>query len=93
MYTTPSPHASAVPPGTLTHPPQTQPVQGQVQHGTAGHAVPLQSAARAYAAAPVAPRPVNASTFVTGAYQRTGDPAIDRMVRFEAACKQFGTGF
>ncbi|MCW2928782.1 MAG: hypothetical protein JWM86_2750 [Thermoleophilia bacterium] len=31
------------------------------------------------------------ATFVTGAYQASGDPAIDRMVRLEAACKRFGS--
>lgn len=31
------------------------------------------------------------ATFVTGAYQASGDPMIDRMLRLEAACKRFGS--
>lgn len=44
-----------------------------------------------YAATPVAPRPNAGAAFVTGAYQASGDPAIDRMIRLEAACKRFGS--
>jgi hypothetical protein len=29
--------------------------------------------------------------FVTGAYEASGDPMIDRMRRLEAACKRFGS--
>ncbi len=43
-------------------------------------------------AAPVARYNVGAA-FVTGAYQSSGDPAIDRMVALEAACKRFGSPF
>ena len=38
-------------------------------------------------AAPVARQNVGA------AYQASGDPAIDRMVALEAACKRFGSPF
>lgn len=31
------------------------------------------------------------AAFVTGAYQSSGDAAIDRMLRLEAACKRFGS--
>jgi hypothetical protein len=31
------------------------------------------------------------TAFMTGAYQSSGDPAIDRMLRLEAACKRFGS--
>lgn len=31
------------------------------------------------------------AAFVTGAYQSSGDVAIDRMLRLEAACKRFGS--
>jgi hypothetical protein len=41
-------------------------------------------------AAPAATQRAGAM-FVTGAYQTSGDPAIDRMIRLEAACKRFGS--
>ncbi len=34
---------------------------------------------------------VPSTAFVTGAYQSSGDPAIDRMLRLEAALKRFGS--
>ena len=45
--------------------------------------------APAFHAAPI--RPSVGAAFVTGAYQASGDPAIDRMVALEAACKRFGS--
>jgi hypothetical protein len=38
-----------------------------------------------------APRQSAGAAFVTGAYQSSGDPMIDRMLRLEAACKRFGS--
>jgi len=43
--------------------------------------------ATAIPAAPVRP----GAAFVTGAYELSGDPMIDRMRRLEAACKRFGS--
>jgi hypothetical protein len=31
------------------------------------------------------------AAFMTGAYELSGDPMIDRMRRLEAACKRFGS--
>jgi hypothetical protein len=57
-------------------------------HGIPGQAVAAQQVP--HYAAPVA-RPNVGAAFVTGAYQASGDPAIDRMVALEAACKRFGS--
>jgi hypothetical protein len=57
------------------------------QHG-GSHGIPGQPVAAA-PTRPAAQRP--GATFVTGAYQASGDPAIDRMIRLEAACKRFGS--
>lgn len=54
---------------------------GMHQHGIGARAQSPAAAARAQGAA----------AFVTGAYQASGDPAIDRMIRLEAACKRFGS--
>jgi hypothetical protein len=58
------------------------------QYGIPGG--PMQYAPQQFAAAPIAGRSA-ATTLVTGAYQSSGDPAIDRMLRLEAACKRFGS--
>jgi hypothetical protein len=49
---------------------------------------------------PAAPQPAFAqrpqqagASFMTGAYQSSGDPAIDRMLRLEAAAKRFAPLF
>ena len=100
-----APHASAASspgmPLTTSHHTQVQ------QHGHpqglppaaaqpgGSHGIPGQAAAPTAVpqyAAPVARANVGA-TFVTGAYQSVGDPAIDRMIRLEAACKRFGSPF
>ena len=56
----------------------------------AGYVAPhpaLQATPQARSAAP-------GTAFVsTGAYEPTGDPAIDRMIRLEAAAKRFGPAF
>ncbi len=94
-----APHASAATPPVSphsTHPPQVQHGLPQglppaASHG-GSHGIPGQVAAtQPQYAAPVA-RNVGAA-FVTGAYQASGDPAIDRMVALEAACKRFGSPF
>jgi hypothetical protein len=54
------------------------------------HAAPVAMQAADPAAIPQRAQQVGAA-FVTGAYQASGDPAIDRMLRLEAACKQFGS--
>lgn len=80
-----------VQPGTQQHAPQHAPLPPGSYGGPPGNAaamVPLQPAA--VHAAPVRS---NAPAFVTGAYQSSGDPAIDRMLRLEAACKRFGSPF
>lgn len=95
-----APHASAATPPVSphsTHPPQVQHGLPQglppaVQHG-GSHGIPGQAAANVpQHAAPVA-RVNTGAMFVTGAYQASGDPAIDRMVALEAACKRFGSPF
>ena len=35
-------------------------------------------------------RPTSGTSFLTGAYQPSGDPMIDRMISLERALKQFG---
>lgn len=90
-----APHASATPPTTSTALHATPP--GTVTTGQPGmppahpggphgmtHAAPL-------APAPTRARSSAAAAFVTGAYAASGDPAIDRMIRLEAACKRFGS--
>jgi len=53
-------------------------------------AAPALAQTQPQAAAP--PRRVQpGASYVTGAYQASGDPAIDRMIRLEAACKRFGS--
>lgn len=93
-----APHASATTPpvsSLTTHAPQVQHGHPQglppaAQHG-GSHGIPAQAIhAPQYAAAPVA-RPAVGAAFVTGAYQASGDPMIDRMLRLEAACKRFGS--
>ena len=58
-------------------------------HGMQPQAMAPQQPVHAYAA-PAVPQRAGA-TFVTGAYQASGDPAIDRMLRLEAALKRFGS--
>lgn len=95
-----APHASATTPpaSSLQHAPHVQ--HGQPHgmppaahpggsHGVQGQAMQAPMAAAAHAA----PRPAPGAAFVTGAYQLSGDPAIDRMLRLEAACKRFGSPF
>lgn len=94
-----APHASATTPpvsSLSTHPPQVQHglPQGLPPAAPGGsHGIPGQVAAAAVPqyAAPVARANVGAAAFMTGAYQASGDPAIDRMLRLEAACKRFGS--
>jgi hypothetical protein len=93
-----APHASVTPPVTL---PSHQPPSGQPQHGQpqpqgrppAAYGVPVHAHAQAPAIvqAPLAPQRAVGAAYVTGAYQSSGDPAIDRMLRLEAACKRFGS--
>lgn len=98
-----APHASAT---TAPLSPQTTPhqhaPQAQVQHGHGhgmppalpggSHGMPAAPAPALAAAAPTQARVRQmAPAFVTGAYQASGDPAIDRMIRLEAACKRFGS--
>lgn len=95
-----APHASATTPPVSSlnaHHPQVQHGLPQglppaVQHG-GSHGIPAQASAGGAVpqfAAPAARANVGAA-FVTGAYQSSGDPAIDRMVALEAACKRFGS--
>jgi hypothetical protein len=51
--------------------------------GVAGEAPPTMS--------PTTTRSGVGAAFVTGAYLASGDPAIDRMIALEAACKRFGS--
>jgi hypothetical protein len=94
-----APHASATTPpvSSLQHLPP------QVQHGHPQGMPPAASSggshgiSQAPAGAPLQQpqaqaRPRQTGTaFMTGAYQSSGDPAIDRMLRLEAACKRFGS--
>lgn len=96
-----APNASAATTPLSPLPQHQHPPHAQVQHGppqgmppalTGGshgmHQAPgLQPSFAAPAAAPSRP----GASFVTGAYQSSGDPAIDRMLRLEAACKRFGS--
>lgn len=100
-----APHASATTPpaSSLQHlPPQVQ--HGHPQgmppaahtggsHGIHGQAGAVAPAAGMHPPAPAAQptRQAPGAAFVTGAYQLSGDPAIDRMLRLEAACKRFGS--
>jgi hypothetical protein len=73
----------------LGHPQALPPA---VSHG-GSHGIPgqAQPTAPAYAARPQLAPQRSGAAFVTGAYQASGDPAIDRMLRLEAACKRFGS--
>ena len=89
-----APHASATAPpvSSLQHPPQVQHGHPQamppaVSHG-GPHGIPAAPAAHA---ALQQRAPQAGASFVTGAYQASGDPAIDRMLQLEAACKRFGS--
>ncbi len=42
-------------------------------------------------AAGVSPNSANGATYITGAYQPSGNAVIDRMLQLEAALKRFGT--
>lgn len=99
-----APHASAATPPLSSLPPQQhgQPTQAGVQHANPNGAPvhPGPAATNGYHAQPGAlpglGQPMRAAqqagaAFVTGAYQSSGDPAIDRMLRLEAACKRFGS--
>lgn len=91
-----APHASAAttplsplpqqPPAAQHGLPQGMPPA--VHGGSYGmqHAAGVQQASAAPAASPRA-----GAMFVTGAYEASGDPAIDRMRRLEAACKRYGS--
>lgn len=92
-----APHASAattpLSPLTQQQPPAAQQALPQgmppaVHGGSYGmqQATGVQHATTAPAASPRA-----GAMFVTGAYEASGDPAIDRMRRLEAACKRFGS--
>jgi hypothetical protein len=97
-----APHASAA---TSPLSPQIQHQPQVQQHGhpqgmpTAGNGGPHGMYGQAAAASPVHGHPARATTpasspgatFVTGAYQASGDPGIDRMLRLEAALKRFGS--
>src|SRR5690606_2323470 len=65
-------------------------------HGGPGVAVPGQARAAAAAAAlgnatPSVARHQVPTAFAMGAFQSSGDPAIDRMIRLEASCKLYGS--
>lgn len=84
-------YANASPPASATPPVSQAPVQNHplaYQHGHAQGA-PAQQVAQPMHVQAVAPRA--GAAFVTGAYQPSGDAAIDRMIAFEAACKRFGS--
>lgn len=85
MYANASPHAAVTPP--VSQPPVQLPSHALQQGQPQG--VPAQAAQQQVAFRTAAPR-VGAA-FVTGAYQPSGDAAIDRMIAFEAACKRFGS--
>jgi hypothetical protein len=62
------------------------------------HAAPIAPSGWAPGAAPAppaaathAPPARSVATQLTGAYQSSGDAGIDRMLRFEAAAKRFGS--
>lgn len=55
-------------------------------HGSVGSASHAQAYAQQQAIVPN----VGNTSFVTGAYQLSGDPSIDRMIRLEHALKRFG---
>jgi hypothetical protein len=96
-----APHASAATPPLSPLPLQQQPTQASLQHGLpqgmppaapgGSHGMQQGSAIQptGFGAPVQVQRP--GAAFVTGAYQASGDPAIDRMLRLEAACKRFGT--
>jgi len=89
-----APHASATTPSSPALQQHQALQQAPVQQGHAPVAPAYQTAPVAHQAQPMhaaaAPRST-ATTYVTGAYQPSGDPAIDRMLRLEAACKRFGS--
>ena len=102
-----APHASAATPpaSSLQHlPPQAQVQHGHPQgmppaahtggshgiHGQVGAATAMPGQQPVHAMQPPV-RQAPGAAFVTGAYQLSGDPAIDRMLRLEAACKRFGS--
>jgi hypothetical protein len=99
-----APNASAATPPLSPLPQHQQAAPAQVQHGLPQGMPPAvtggshgmqqvgQPAGNAPSyAAPVPARHQAGAAFVSGAYQATGDPAIDRMLRLEAACKRFGS--
>lgn len=93
-----APHASAATPplSSLQHPaPQVQlghphGLPPAAHHG-GSHGIPGQAVAAQHAAPHARPVQRTAAAFVTGAYEASGDPMIDRMRRLEAACKRFGS--
>lgn len=95
MYAhTPNASATHNPVTSLQHPaPQVQHGHPQGMPSTAQdgglHGISAQSAS---VQVNNSLHPTAASTsYVTGAYLSSGDAAIDRMVRLEAACKRFGS--
>lgn len=71
--------------------PQGMPTAGNGgPHGMHAHAAPA-AAVYAHGASATPSRIAAGATFVTGAYQASGDPGIDRMLRLEAALKRFGS--
>jgi hypothetical protein len=99
MFATPPPTGPGTPPGVqpLTH----QPAQQQGAQAAVGgqYGAPAQqpvawnqpAAVTGWAPTPVTPPARSVATQITGAYASSGDAGIDRMLRFEAACKQFGS--
>ncbi len=97
MYATPPNAAAATPPlSQLQHQaPQVQHGHPQgmppaVQHG-GSHGIPGAGVPNGHAMAPAPSTQRAGAMFVTGAYQASGDPAIDRMIQLEAALKRFGS--
>jgi hypothetical protein len=101
MFATPPPTGPGTPPGV--QPPSHQlPPQQALQAPLVGHDAAAQQATAwtqpahvsGWAQSPAMPaaQPVRqVATQLTGAYAASGDAGIDRMLRFEAACKQFGS--
>lgn len=93
-----APHASATTPplSSLQHPaPQVQHGHPQglppAAHHGGSHGIPGQVVAPQQLAPRAVPAQRPGAAFVTGAYEASGDPMIDRMRRLEAACKRFGS--
>jgi hypothetical protein len=54
-------------------------------------AAPAQAAQAPQAIPPQRMPQAAGASWMTGVYEPSGDPAIDRMIRLEAACKRFGS--